>query len=68
MAAASLTSGWLITSASTSNDEMFSPRRRMTSFIRSRKKKLPVSSWMNWSPVWNQPLRHAFAVASGMFL
>ena len=43
-AAASLTSGWLITSVSTSNDEMFSPRRRITSLIRSRKKKLPSSS------------------------
>ena len=67
-AATSFTSGMASTSASTSNDEMFSPRRRITSFIRSRKKKFPSSSWTNWSPVWNQPLRQAFAVASGMFL
>ena len=36
--AASRTSGWAVTSASTSSDEMFSPRRRMASLRRSTKK------------------------------
>ena len=36
--------GWASTSASTSKEEMFSPRRRIASFIRSTKKKLPSSS------------------------
>ncbi len=36
-AADSMTSGCWLTMPSTSNDEMFSPRRRMASFMRSQK-------------------------------
>ncbi len=47
-------------------DEMFSPRRRMESLMRSTKWYRPRSSRTTPSPVWNQPLRHASAVFSGM--
>ena len=64
-AAASLIAGWAQSSVSTSKDEMFSPRRRIASFMRSTKKNCPSSPTRKASPVWNQPLRHALAVASG---
>src|SRR6185503_9546438 len=64
IAAHSRTSGCALASDSTSNDEMFSPRRRIASFMRSTKKKLPSASRRKPSPVWNQPLRHTRAVAS----
>ena len=44
---------------STSKDEMFSPRRRMQSLVRSTKVTQPSSSMVPESPVWNQKLRHA---------
>ena len=65
-AAASATSGCDSNTCSTSKDEIFSPRRRIASFIRSMKRKYPSASRTTRSPVWNHRLRHASTVFSGM--
>ena len=65
-AAAFATASWLSSTCSTSNDEMFSPRRRIASFSRSTKRKAPSACRTTRSPVWNQPSRQASAVFSGM--
>jgi hypothetical protein len=59
-------SRWVRMASSTSKAEMFSPRRRIVSFRRPSKKTLPSASMETRSPVWNQKLRMASEVASGM--
>ena len=51
---------------STSQDEMFSPRRRIASLRRSRKRNQPSASRTARSPVWNHRLRQVSTVFSGI--
>ena len=60
--AASSTSGWVNSQASTSAAAMFSPERRMMFLRRSTKCSMPVASRVTTSPVWNQPPRHTASV------
>lgn len=46
---------------------MFSPPEMMISFFLSSRYRKPSSSSFPMSPVWNQPLRSASAVAPGFF-
>ncbi len=64
-AAASSTSGCSFTTSSTSNAEMFSPRRRMLSARRPMKWWKSSASRRSRSPVWNHRFRLARNVASG---
>jgi hypothetical protein len=58
------TASWACKTASTSAAAMFSPERRMMFFFRSTKISMPSAVWRTTSPVWNQPPRHASAVAA----
>ena len=66
MTAQSRTVGWALMVSSTSWEEMFSPRRLITSFLRSTKYRKPSSSKRPMSPVWSQPSCRASRVCSSL--